>query len=168
MSAQTPPTAPQVAGALLLDASQRRKLLGYARSRFGIGAEDAEDLLQDTLLELLRKRVQVRSPEGFIFTMFRACCVRHLEASRLTREVFSQEAVPPEALPHPAGPEGMDRRVALRQALEGISSACRRLLCAFYIEGRSLREAADTLDATQFGVSKTINRCLRRLRQCLN
>jgi RNA polymerase sigma factor (sigma-70 family) len=168
MSAQTPPTAPQEAGALLLDASQRQKLLAYAGSRFGIGAADAEDLLQDTLLELLRKRVQVRSPEGFIFTMFRACCVRHLEASRLTREVFSQETVPPEALPHPAGPEGMDRRVALRQALEGISSTCRRLLCAFYIEGQSLREAAYTLDATQFGVSKTINRCLKRLRQCLN
>lgn len=168
MGVETPPTTRQLAEWVLLDAQQRRKLLAYAGSRFGIGAADAEDLLQDTLLELLRKRVQVRSPEGFIFTMFRACCVRHLEASRLTREVFSQEAVPPEALPHPAGPEGMDRRVALRQALEGISSACRRLLCAFYIEGRSLREAADTLDATQFGVSKTINRCLKRLRQCLN
>lgn len=168
MGAQTPPTTRQLAESVLLDAPQRAKLLAYAGSRFGIGAADAEDLLQDTLLELLRKRVHVRNPEGFIFTMFRACCVRHLEASRLIREVFSQEAAPPEALPHPTGTERMDRRIALRQALGGISSACRRLLCAFYIEGRSLREAADTLDATQFGVSKTINRCLRRLRQCLN
>ena len=166
MGAQTPPTAPQLAEAVLLDASQRGRLLAYARSRFGSGTADAEDLLQDTLLELLRKRVHVRNPEGFVFTMFRACCVRHLEASRLTREIFLQEAAPPQALP--TGTEGMDRRVALRQALGGISSACRRLLCAFYIEGRSLREAAESLDATQFGVSKTINRCLRRLRQCLN
>jgi RNA polymerase sigma factor (sigma-70 family) len=168
MGAPTPPTAPQLVEAVLLDASQRRRLLAYARSRFGIATADAEDLLQDTLLELLRKRQHIRSPEGFVFTLFRDCCARHVAAGRRSGQIFSREAAPPETPPQPAGPEGIERRVALRQALGGISSVCRRLICAFYIEGRSLREVAETLAATEFGVSKTINRCLRRLRQCLN
>jgi RNA polymerase sigma factor (sigma-70 family) len=168
MSAQTPPTAPQVAGALLLDASQRRKLLGYARSRFGIGAEDAEDLLQDTLLQLLRQRDRVTAPEGFVFTVFRLGCSRYLAECSATKGFFVPESEAPEPAPHTSGPEGMERRITLRQALGGISSTCRRLLCAFYIEGRSLRDTADTLAVAQSGVSKTINRCLRRLRACLS
>lgn len=166
MSAQTPLTAPQVAGALLLDASQRRKLLNYARSRFGIGAEDAEDLLQDTLLQLLRQRDRVTAPEGFVFTVFRLGCSRYLEASHAAAAVFAPG--PPDSAPDPSGPERVERRMTLRQALGGISSTCRRLLCAFYIEGRSLRDTADTLSVAQSGVSKTINRCLRRLRACMS
>ena len=133
MGAQTPPTAPQLVEAVLLDASQRRRLLAYARSRFGIAAADAEDLLQDTLLELLRQKAYVRSPEGFVFTVFRLCCCRYLAARRERREVFVPESWPLEAMPSPSGAERMDRRLTLRQALGGISSACRRLLCAFYI-----------------------------------
>jgi RNA polymerase sigma factor (sigma-70 family) len=168
MGAETPPTATELAESVLLDPSQRGKLLAYARSRFGIGAEDAEDLLQDTLLELLLQRAQVRSPEGFVFTLFRLGCGRHVAASRASRQVFTPAAGASEPTPSTAVTEATDRRVTLRQALGGISSNCRRLLCAFYVEGRSLRETAATLALAQSGVSKTINRCLRRLRACLN
>jgi RNA polymerase sigma factor (sigma-70 family) len=168
MSAQTPPTAPQVAGSLQLDASQRKKLLGYARARFGIGPEDAEDLLQDTLLQLLQQRDRVTSPAGFVFTVFRLGCTRYLAECRAAKAVFDAQSESPVSTPHPFGVEGTERRVTLRQALGGISSTCRRLLCAFYIEGRTLRDTADTLAVAESGVSKTINRCLRRLRACLS
>jgi len=62
----------------------------------------------------------------------------------------------------------MHRQVALRQALGEISTSCRRLLAAYYVEGQSLREAAEIFTLTYTNVSKTINRCLRRLRQCMN
>jgi DNA-directed RNA polymerase specialized sigma24 family protein len=68
----------------------------------------------------------------------------------------------------PDSSEKIDHQVALRQALGGISSVCRRLISAFYIEGRTLREAAGSLPVTQAGVSKTISRCLRRLRACMS
>lgn len=168
MGAETPPIAPQVAEALLLDGSQRGKLLAFARSRFGIGAEDAEDLLQDTLLELLRQRVRVHSPEGYVFTVFRLLCGRHLAARREGQRVFAAPDGPAEGEPAAIGPEAVERRVTLRKALEGVSSTCRRVLCAFYVEGRSLRETADTLALAESGVSKTISRCLRRLRACLS
>lgn len=76
MSADAPPTPRQVAEAVLLDENQRRRLFAYAGSRFGISREDSEDILQDTALELLRCRSSVRSPEGFVFAIFRARCAR--------------------------------------------------------------------------------------------
>lgn len=53
MGANAPPPAPHIAE-ILLDEGRRRKLCAYAGSRFGIAADDTEDLLQDTAAELLR------------------------------------------------------------------------------------------------------------------
>ncbi len=169
MSTEVPPTARQVAEALLLDTQRRGKLVAYARSHFGIALEDAEDLLQDTALELLRQRGYVgSSPHGFVFAVFRARCGRFFRTHLRRDEIFAKAADECEAIPHPAGPERMDQRLALRQALCGISSSCRRLLSAYYVEGQSLREAAERMTVAYSGVWKTINRCLRRLRECLN
>ena len=56
---------------------------------------------------------------------------------------------------------------AFGQALEEISAGCRKLLFAYYFEGKSLREAADATARAYSGVWKTIDRCLKKLRQCL-
>ena len=73
-----------------------------------------------------------------------------------------------DAIPSGENAGGMEARIALREALGEISSACRRILSAYYIEGQSLNEAARSLDLASSGVFKTINRCLKRLRACLN
>ena len=156
-------TSRQIAESVLLDPEQRNRLVGYARSRFGIGATDAEDLLQDTALELLRQRTSVRSPGGFVFAVFRTRCCRFLESHGAPREAPS--AAPPVA--QPSSVDAEDARVALRVAFRGISTPCRRLLLAYYMEGRSLREAAETMALAYSGVWKTINRCLKKLKECL-
>jgi RNA polymerase sigma factor (sigma-70 family) len=168
MGAEAPPPTGQFAEAVLLDAPQRQKLLGYARSRFGIAVDDAEDILQDAALDLLRHRDNVYSPNGFLFAVFRTRCLRFVETRRVQREVFSGTHNPLEAVPHNAGPEKVEQGVALRQALGEISSTCRRLLSAYYVQGQSLREAAQETAQTISGVHKTISRCLRKLRACLN
>ncbi|HSS44023.1 MAG TPA: sigma-70 family RNA polymerase sigma factor [Thermoanaerobaculia bacterium] len=166
MGAEAPPTG-QFVEAVLLDALQRQKLLAYARSR-GIGVEDAEDILQDTLLQLLRQRPSIRNPNGFFFAVFRARCARFQGSHQASRALFSTESPAREVMPRGADPEEIDERVALREALREVSSLCRRLLCAYYIEGQSLREAALTSTLAYSGASNTIHRCLRRLRECLN
>lgn len=166
--AETPPTPRQVAEAVLLDPGRRSKLLGFAASRFGIGRTDAEDLLQETALGLLRQRGYVRHPDGFIFTAFRARCARFMEARRRRLEVLRTRMPQDEAIPHPSGPGRMDREIALREALNGISSSCRRLLSAYYVEGRSLNEASEGMTLSYSVVSRRISRCLERLRACLN
>lgn len=139
----------------------------YAHSRFGICSSDAEDLLQETALELLRQRSYVRSPAAFVFTVFRARCGRFIGGEMAKREVFSAEPLVVEKAAEPLGADFFDRRVALRQALDFISSSCRRLLCAYYVEGQSLRDAARRFSLAHASMPKTLSRCLRKLRQCL-
>ena len=165
MHPEVPTSSRQALEAVLLDESKRGKLFAYARSRFGIGAVEAEDLLQETALELLRYRSYVRSPEGFLFTVFRSRCMRFVGACQSRRRVLA--GPPTEDTPASGTPERTDRQLALRQALDEVSSACRKLLCAYYVEGRSLREAASVMSLEYSSVGKTISRCLQRLRKCL-
>ena len=165
MSAEAPPTTGQIAEAVLLDPERRRKLFTYASSRFGIDKDDAEDLLQETALELLRYRSLVRSPEGFVFTVFRTRCARFSGARRVSHSVLSEESDLASA--PQAEPEVIDRQLALREAFSEISASCRRILSAYYVEGQSLREAAQTMSLAYSSVAKTLSRCLRKLRECL-
>ena len=130
--------------------------------------QDAEDLLQDTALELLRQRHYVHSPQGYIFRVFRMRCVRFFrdrKASGVTVEV-KETLLDPAS--HPAELEKSDKSLAVRQALCRISSACRKLLASHYIEGRSLHETATAMARATSGVGNTITRCLKSLRACLN
>jgi RNA polymerase sigma factor (sigma-70 family) len=168
MELETPSLARSVVETVLLDPEERSKLIGYARVRFGIGRDSAEDLLQETALELLRQRAIVRSPKGFVFTVFHARCARFLRRHVADRRMFtpSESEVAPK-IPDPPACEAIDSRLALQEALEEISPGCRKLLFAYYFEGRSLREAADATARAYSGVWRTIDRCLKKLRQCL-
>ena len=165
MSAEAPPTTGQIAEAVLLDPERRRKLFTYASARFGIDQDDAEDLLQETALELLRYRSLVRSPEGFVFTVFRARCARFSGARRVSHSLLAEES--DFASAPRAEPEALDRQLALREAFSELSASCRRILSAYYVEGQSLREAAHTMSLAYSSVAKTLSRCLRKLRECL-
>ncbi|MDQ6893665.1 MAG: sigma-70 family RNA polymerase sigma factor [Acidobacteriota bacterium] len=160
------PTTWQVAEAVLVDSGQRRKLIGYARDRFGIASEDADDLLQETALELIRQQAHVQNPDGFVFAVFRNRCRRFLEKRSRGREVFvpaaEAEAAPPE------GSCGLDERLALREALAEISPSCRQILATYYVEGQTLTETAHRLARRSSGIFKTLSRCLKRLRKCLS
>jgi RNA polymerase sigma factor (sigma-70 family) len=169
MGAESPPTTWQVAELFLLNPSEQGKLLAYARERFGIAAEDARDLIQDTALELLRQQTFVESPQGFIFAIFRSRCCRFLDAARRRREVFEPPPSRDGLEVEPCAPdEGTERQVALREALAVVSSSCRQLLAAYYVEGKTLVEAARRLEMAATGASKSFNRCLQRLRRCLS
>jgi RNA polymerase sigma factor (sigma-70 family) len=163
MGANAPPPARQIAAALL-EERRRTKLFSYARTRFGIAAVDAEDLLQDTASELLRYRDYVRRPEGFVFSVFRSRCVRYASARQQRREIFVTGGDLEAGF---APPEWLDRRIALREALTELSSSCQRLLCAYYVEGHSLREAAKLVCLKYSSVGKTLSRCVKKLREHL-
>ncbi|HYK41933.1 MAG TPA: sigma-70 family RNA polymerase sigma factor [Thermoanaerobaculia bacterium] len=159
------PTTWQVAEAVLVDAEQRGKLVGFARDRFGIPPEDADDLLQETALELVRQQAHVENPDGFVFAVFRNRCRRFLEARTRRREVFA----PPVAdSPSAETACGIDERLALREALSEISSSCRQILAAHYVEGQTLTETARRLALANSGIFKAMTRCLKRLRKCLS
>lgn len=161
-------TSRQVAEAVLVDGHQRNKLRAYARERFSIPKEDAEDLLQETAVELLRQRLQIENPEGFVFAVFRARCCRFLERDRKANQVFAHEPDGCDLAPAPGTSDGLDRQVALKEALNVVSASCRRILASYYTEGKSLVETAREMARATSGIGKTFNRCLRYLRRCLS
>lgn len=161
------PSSREIAQAVLLDSERRSRLVAYARSRFGIESDDAQDLLQETALELLRQRTAVRSPHGFTFKVFHLRCCRFIQARRAHRKVFATAEGPPETACDRTAIETAHRRLELKELLETISSSCRRILLAYYVEGKSLQETAQAIPLPYSGVWTRINGCLRRLRACL-
>jgi RNA polymerase sigma factor (sigma-70 family) len=158
----------EVVEAVFMDPASRSRLLGYAMSRFGIPADDAEDLLQETALELLRQRVQVRRPAGFVFSVFHVRCCRYVEIQRARGRVMDRAPCPADAPSAGSATDRLEHQVAVRQAMRTISVPCRKILRAYYVEGLSLQETGRAIALAYSGVWKTINRCLRRLRQCLH
>jgi RNA polymerase sigma factor (sigma-70 family) len=153
---------------VLLDREQRSRLFAYARSRFGLDSDTAEDLLQETAIELLRFRTLVRRPRGLVFTVFHTRCCRYLRQMQAERRAFSDgRCTVAKKAGEMSDPEELDSRLFVQRALEEVSASCRKLLLAYYVEGCSLRESADVMALAHSGVWKTISRCLRKLRACL-
>lgn len=169
MELETPLVGRTAVEGVLADPAQRSRLLAYARSRFGIDNDTAEDLLQETALDVLRQRSLLSSPRGFIFTVFHARCCRHLRQLQARHRVFDRgDCATLEEAPSTTAPDGIDSRLTVEQGLEEISEGCRKLLLAYYVEGQSLREAARLTALAYSGVWRTITRCLKKLRrQCL-
>lgn len=162
----------EVAEAFLSEPRQVERLTAYARHRFGIGAEECQDLIQETAYDVLRERRVVRNPAGFVFQVFHLRCCKHLER-RMRREKTFVPSVEPEdgapAFEAPAAPipDPLDA-IAVRRAMSSVSEVCQKILVAYYIEGYSLKEAAQEASLAPSGAFKTINRCLRRLKRCLD
>src|SRR5207253_3973169 len=137
MELETPSPARSVVEAVLVDPDERSKLIRYARVRFGIDPDTAEDLLQDTALDLLRQQSLVRSPKGFVFTVFHARCSRLLRKNVADRRVFAPTG-PPRSQGTGQSPHShaIDSRLAVQEALDELSAGCRELLRAYYFEGR--------------------------------
>lgn len=168
MEVETRLASQATAEGVLLDREQRSRLVAYAHARFGIDDDTAEDLLQETAIELLRLHTLVRSPRGFVFTIFHARCCRYLRHVQAERRMFSGgERAVAEDVSGATDCEEIDSRLLLQRGLEEISDSCRKLLHAYYVEGCSLRESAETMALAYSGVWKTINRCLKKLRACL-
>jgi RNA polymerase sigma factor (sigma-70 family) len=153
----------QVAEAVLQDSTIRRKLITYARSRFGLEASDAEELLQETAFELVRHENQIRDAEAFVFVVFRTRCA-HLIRGRRRREktLRTHHGLIGDEAPDPAW--RLDSQILLREAFSRLSPKCRRLLSARYLEGKTLRESAKIVSLKYLSVRKTLSRCLQRLR----
>ena len=117
MELETPLLGRSALEGVLSDPAQRARLLAYARGRFGIDNDTAEDLLQETALEVLRQRSLVSSPRGFVFTVFHARCCRYLRHLEARRRVFDRDRGTLEAAPSAAESEGIDSRLTVEQAL---------------------------------------------------
>lgn len=166
-STAAPMSGPAVAERLVLDEPLRERLIEIAAHRFRLDRETAEDLLQETAIELVRSAGLIQKPDGFAYRVFYTRCCHYLDRET-GRRALRERAGPPTALPHTGEADALDLGITLRQALAQVSPACRKLLYFRYIEGRSLEETAHALDKAGSGVSTLISRCLSKLRRLVS
>ena len=154
----------EVAEFLVLDRKLVRKLVALAQSRFGIDEVDAEDLVQETALEIARSSALIASPEGYAFQVFHNRCARFLERRTKTSAVFVETG---DWYRTPVAEEDLDERTIVRAGFARISATCRTLLTSYYVEGTSLKETAARTGHSSKQVWKRLSACLKKLKETI-
>jgi RNA polymerase sigma factor (sigma-70 family) len=152
-----------VAEGLANDKAQQEQLFRFGSVRFRLSADECQEILQETLVELMQVQRAVARSDGLAFRIFYIRCVKH--ANRQRSEGIKCE-LDPETPDHPIS-HRIDQHVLVRQGFMRISRFCRDVLTAHYIDGLSLRETAERVERAYSGISKLVSRCLRRLKECL-
>jgi RNA polymerase sigma-70 factor (ECF subfamily) len=165
----------QALEALLMRAQE----IAYRFSRVicGAGAADAEDAMQEALLNVYRRASEIREPKAFRAWLYRtvknACLIgRRRRVHEPSRLLSIDELMPGEEFPLPSQdrtPEqlAMDARTRkrLRRALAALPPAFRMTVFLRDIEGLSTREVADVMDVTEDNVKTRLHRARLQLRR---
>jgi RNA polymerase sigma factor (sigma-70 family) len=133
-------------------------------SRFRLPPEDAEDILQQSFLDLVYKQNQVYNPEAWVVATVRNRCIMYWRKRR--RQIW--DAVDSAMLELVAKPEvAGQRQVALRRDLERILARlpkrCRSVLVLRYGLGYRSQEVAELLGYQPSSIRKVTSRCIAAL-----
>lgn len=133
-------------------------------SAFHVPPEDADDLVQDILMQYLRKRTQIRTPEPWFAGALRNQCRMYWRTRSRRRTVAVDQAV----LDVMAGGSEPDaERVALRRGLARwvamLPRNCQELLRLRYGLGLDDQAVAEETGYQPSSVDKVTRRCVQAL-----
>jgi RNA polymerase sigma factor (sigma-70 family) len=118
-----------------------RKLLhSIPRKRYGLSADEAEEVVQQAWLLFLEKRDLIRLARPWLIGTVANLCKRQIGASMRRRETFVTNDVLAELPDQNAGCS--DDNIALRQALGALSEESRTLCILIAIEGYAYDEVS--------------------------
>jgi len=134
-------------------------------AKFRIPPEDAEDLLQDALVLLLRKGDAVRHPELWVPATLRNLCLHYWRSRRRATAVGADPALLERAADL-RSPEWLafEQRHDLAVLIARLPESCRTLLRLRYQAGLDSAGIAAALGCKPGSVGKLAQRCLARLR----
>ena len=143
----------------------RYRLKTVLRS-YDIPFQDAEDLLQDSLLEALRKWDTIYNKECWLIGTLRFKCSNYWKRIRTkTPQMMDlpdlEELCPP--LPPPQ--EKRDEALDLRHSMSGLDPRHRKALWLRFAMGFTPQEVADRLGYSHSSVRKLTQRAMTRLRR---
>jgi RNA polymerase sigma factor (sigma-70 family) len=132
---------------------------------YGVAPEDREDVLQEAILALWRKRVQIKDHEAWLLSALRMECLRYRR--RAGRQVYS--AIDEPALERLAGHDGFAEtdpglHQDLRRLIRRLPVRHQALIHLRYGLGLTPEETAGRLGYRVSSLKKTTTRCLRALR----
>jgi RNA polymerase sigma factor (sigma-70 family) len=133
-------------------------------SHFGIPREDAEDLIQEVMVQLLRKWSTITNPDGWLPGALRNECRMYWRGRSRRRTVAVDEAILD--LIAGAGDSDPERRVMCRGVwrwVEELPHNCRELLKMRYGLELNDREVAKGTGYKPGSVDKVTRRCIGQL-----
>ena len=150
----------------LLDELQPR--LRAVLASFRIPFEDAEDLLQQTVLTFLIKRESIWDPGRWLVGTLRNRCLMFWR-SRRRRLYESVDTAILETIAQPESPaqERIDLATDLNGVLVKLSPKCQSILRLRYGLGCDPSETAEKLGYRSSGIYKVMERCLASLTRSL-
>ena len=130
---------------------------------FGINAEEAREVAQDSLLKLFEGLPGYRGEGVFrawLRQIVRNCCVAHLQRRRATEALDETQRDPhqEETL------ERIERAFVLSEAVRSLDEPCRQIISLFFFQGRSYKEIGAALAIQEGTVGSRLARCLTKLR----
>jgi RNA polymerase sigma-70 factor (ECF subfamily) len=130
---------------------------------FGINAEEAREVVQDSLLKLVEGLPGYRGEGQFrawLRQIVRNCCVAHLQRRRATevlgetqRDRHQEETL-----------ERIERAFVLSEAVRSLDEPCRQIISLFFFQGRRYKEIGAALAIPEGTVGSRLARCLTKLR----
>jgi RNA polymerase sigma-70 factor (ECF subfamily) len=129
--------------------------------RYRIPAQDAEDLLQTSLIATLGNWPMLADPEGWLIrTVINQCLMYHRSRRRRAEEPLDGAI---ELLPVPSPEDRIADRQEIEQRLAKLPVQCRRLFRLRFIYGMSAKEVAELMGSKISSVYNTTHRCVRLL-----
>jgi RNA polymerase sigma factor (sigma-70 family) len=135
---------------------------------YQIPPQDAEDVIQESVLTLLYKWDRIHSAEAWLVATLKRRCLMYWR-SRRSRLTDAVDAVVLELLAEPASPtqEQADVTHDLERALGCLPARCQNLLRLRYGLGYKPAEVADRLGYRTSSIRKVASRCLAALNRQL-
>ncbi|MCB1058265.1 MAG: sigma-70 family RNA polymerase sigma factor [Acidobacteria bacterium] len=132
--------------------------------RYRIPQQDAEDLVQQTMLTLVYKRAQVEKPEPWLIATLRNRCIMYWRSRRSQLfETFDTAILELMATPSEGGQQERALHHDLQRAVDRLPERCRRILHLRYGLGYGPSEVAEKLGYQPSSIRKVTNRCLAAL-----
>jgi RNA polymerase sigma-70 factor (ECF subfamily) len=150
-----------------LYAAVRQPLLRYLWT-FVRNAAAAEDLLQETFLQIHRARQTYTPPRPvrpWIYAITRHVALMHLRSGRRRKEVLADDQLP--EVPVPPEMEKLADRATLHQLLSELPRQGQEVLMLHHLLGMSFQEIGQILGITAGTAKVRSHRALKSLRQQL-
>jgi RNA polymerase sigma factor (sigma-70 family) len=143
--------------------------------KYGLPPHEAAEVFQGTCVELLTRLPELRKPRALPKWLMQVAHHQCYRWKKQQQRVVSRDA--DETLPEPATPAIADSLVQqtqeeqmLREAMTKLSPQCRRLVELLFLEtpARPYAEVASELGLAQGSIGFTRQKCIERLRRCLD
>lgn len=169
MTCADPVPPPDLERDSLVELLQRtRPRLKRVLKSYDIPFTDAEDLVQETVLEALRKWDTIRHMEPWLVGTLRFKCSNYWKRQRSEREQAMDLADLEEVCaPQPPAQEREEIRLDLRSLARGLGKQHRAILWLRFGLGFSADEVAEQLGYCPSSIRKLIGRSMARLQRWL-